>query len=46
MLNVECVELSGTRSNIFEIIITKKALSEFVIWVNEGPIWRTREGGE
>jgi hypothetical protein len=28
------VELSGTSSNLLEIIITEKALSEFVIWVN------------
>jgi hypothetical protein len=31
------VELSGTRSNLFEITITDKALSEFVIWVNHSP---------
>jgi hypothetical protein len=37
MLHVECVELSGKRSSIFEITITEKALSEFVIWVNHSP---------
>jgi hypothetical protein len=31
------VELSGTRSRGFEIIIIEKALSEFVIWVNHTP---------
>jgi hypothetical protein len=34
---IECVELSGKRSNVFEITITEKALSEFVIWVNHSP---------
>jgi hypothetical protein len=34
MLHVECVELYGTRSSLFEITITDTALSEFVIWVN------------
>jgi hypothetical protein len=37
MLHVECVELSCTRSNLSEIIITEKALSEFLIWVNHSP---------
>jgi hypothetical protein len=31
------VELSGKRSSLFEITITEKALSEFVIWVNHSP---------
>jgi hypothetical protein len=34
MLHVECVELAGKRSSLFEITSTEKALSEFVIWVN------------
>jgi hypothetical protein len=37
MLHVECVELSGTRSSLFDITITEKPLSEFVIWVNHSP---------
>jgi hypothetical protein len=37
MLHVECVELSGKRSSLFEITITEKALSEFVTWVNHSP---------
>jgi hypothetical protein len=36
-LHVECAELYGTRSIIFEIIINEKPLSELVIWVNHGP---------
>jgi hypothetical protein len=31
------VELSGKRSILFEITITKNALSEFVFWVNHSP---------
>jgi hypothetical protein len=31
------VELYGKRSSLFEITITEKALSEFVIWVNHSP---------
>jgi hypothetical protein len=31
------VELSGKRSRLFEITITKKVLSEFVIWVSHSP---------
>jgi hypothetical protein len=33
-LHVECVELSGKRSSLFEITNTEKVLSEFVIWVS------------
>jgi hypothetical protein len=38
MLHVEYVELSGKRSSLFEITITEKALSEFVIWVIHSPM--------
>jgi hypothetical protein len=31
------VELSGKRSSLFEITISEKALSEFVIWVIHSP---------
>jgi hypothetical protein len=31
------VELSGKRSSLFEITITEKALSKFLIWVNHSP---------
>jgi hypothetical protein len=37
MLHVEFVELSGKRSSHFEITITEKALSKFVIWVIHSP---------
>jgi hypothetical protein len=36
-LHVKFVELSGKRSRLFEITITEKALSEFVIWVIHSP---------
>jgi hypothetical protein len=37
MLRVEFVELSGKRSSLFEITITEKDLSEFVILVIHRP---------
>jgi hypothetical protein len=37
-LHVECVELSGKRSSLFEITITENVLSEFVIWVSHSPM--------
>jgi hypothetical protein len=36
------VELSGKRSRLFEITISEKALSEFVIWVIHSPRFASR----